>query len=229
MRPHSEMGESEADADASSYAGSVFSDGVHHTGSGHYHYFVVSPTYTCLCMQKRNILSLLLTNLCFIKVHCVMHLTCTSSRIAEHKLSANSWVSRPACLWDEVWLKAVCFVLKTYSHLFSIAQFMCGTTYIHMQCFVNTLEDFFLYMNVIHVFTNPSNPCIHIAWDTKYKLAQLPAGPATNLLPFMATMLPAPLFCSAAKQVCMPDHHPGSRASCHACANACKMRFLTPG
>ena len=78
MHPHSEMGESEADADASSYAGSVFSDGVHHTGSGHYHYFVVSPTYTCLCMQKRNILSLLLTNLCFIKVHCVMHLTCTS-------------------------------------------------------------------------------------------------------------------------------------------------------
>ena len=76
MHPHSEMGESEADADASSYAGSVFSDGVHHTGPGHYHYFVVSPTYTCLCMQKRNILSLLLTNLCPLKVHRLMHLTC---------------------------------------------------------------------------------------------------------------------------------------------------------
>ena len=42
MRPRSEMGESEADADASSYAGSAFSDGLHHTASGHYHYFVVS-------------------------------------------------------------------------------------------------------------------------------------------------------------------------------------------
>lgn len=46
MHPRSEMGESEADADASSYTGSVFSDGLHHTGSasGHYHYFVVSPS-----------------------------------------------------------------------------------------------------------------------------------------------------------------------------------------
>ena len=45
MYPRSEMGESEADADASSHAGSVFSDGLHHTGSGsrHYHYVVVGP------------------------------------------------------------------------------------------------------------------------------------------------------------------------------------------
>lgn len=42
MRPRSEMGESEADADASSLTDSVFSDGFHFTASGHYHYFVVS-------------------------------------------------------------------------------------------------------------------------------------------------------------------------------------------
>lgn len=43
--PHNEMGESEADIDASSYTGSYFSDGIHHAASapGHFHYFVVSP------------------------------------------------------------------------------------------------------------------------------------------------------------------------------------------
>lgn len=46
MHPHSDMGESEADADASSYTGSYFSDGIHHAASatGHFHYFVVSPS-----------------------------------------------------------------------------------------------------------------------------------------------------------------------------------------
>lgn len=57
MHPRSEMGEPEADADASSLTGSVFSDGLHHTGSAsrHYHYFVVSPSpHASDCMSHSS-------------------------------------------------------------------------------------------------------------------------------------------------------------------------------